>query len=165
MPCGLECGNCLTVAHVTLDLGQLGCCSSRPLGPSALPILRSGGFFFCLLSGFFPFLDGRNPEFVSGFQIARCQVLLGKTCFKQKSRKTIADLSNQEPQEISLHHQQEPSYWKGSARWPININPVSMLVFLQHRTIPAYQRNSVPAQSISIQNKNWFPTFAWQTDL
>ena len=87
-------GNCLTVAHVTLDLGQLGG-SLRPFGPSALPILRSGGFFFFfrLVSGFFPFLDGRNPEFVPGFQIARCLVLLGKTCFKQKSRKTIVDWS------------------------------------------------------------------------
>ena len=87
--------SCLALAHVTLDLGQLGG-SFRPFTPSTLPILRRGGFFLRLLSGFFPFLDGRNPEFVPGFQIAHCLILLGQTCFKQKSRKTIGDLSKPE---------------------------------------------------------------------
>ena len=73
-----------------------------------------------------------------------------KLVSNKKAEKLLQTCQNQEPQEINLHHQQGPSHWKGSARWPININPVSMLVFLQHRTIPAYQRNSAPAQSISL---------------
>ncbi len=64
---------------------------------------------------------------------------------------------------INSHHQQGPSHRKWSARWPININPVSTWVFLQRRTIPAYQRNSVPAQSISIEKQKVFPHF-WLTN-